>query len=105
MLGKDIRYSTVGFYGFGGVARAIAKRLYGFDIHRIIYTARRRVDYEIEKEYRASKVPFNELLSDSDFLFIAAPLTNETKGVFDCNAFAQMQNSAVLINVARGGRE
>ncbi|XP_037960026.1 glyoxylate reductase/hydroxypyruvate reductase-like isoform X2 [Teleopsis dalmanni] len=103
MWGQDIRDATVGFYGFGGIGQEIAKRLAGFDIDRIIYSTRRRVATDIEKEFSASKVTFDELLTKSDILFVAAPLTEETAGIFNAAAFEKMKKKAIFVNVARGG--
>lgn len=102
MWGQDIRDSTVGFFGFGSIGQAIAKRLKGFDIERVLYTTRRPIDKKLEKQFNAHKVEFHELLAQSDFLFIAAPLTPETEGIFNSTAFPKMKKTAVLINIARG---
>ncbi|KAH8350752.1 hypothetical protein KR084_008708, partial [Drosophila pseudotakahashii] len=102
MLGQDIRDSTVGFYGFGGIGQAVAKRLLGFDIDRVLYTTRSRVSEEIEEKFNAKKVDFDTLLAESDFLVIAAPLNKETQGLFNATAFNKMKKTAVLVNVGRG---
>ncbi|XP_019892166.2 glyoxylate reductase/hydroxypyruvate reductase isoform X1 [Musca domestica] len=102
MWGQDVRDSTVGFFGFGSIGQAIAKRLKGFDIERVLYTTRRPIDKKLEKQFNAQKVEFHELLGQSDFLFIAAPLTPETEGIFNSTAFPKMKKTAVLINIARG---
>ncbi|KAH8334545.1 hypothetical protein KR059_011274, partial [Drosophila kikkawai] len=102
LLGQDIRDSTVGFYGFGGIGQAIAQRLSGFDIDRVLYTTRNRVSPEIEEKFNAKKVDFDTLLAESDFLVIACPLTQETQGLFDATAFNKMKKTAVLVNIARG---
>ncbi|XP_049302534.1 glyoxylate reductase/hydroxypyruvate reductase isoform X2 [Bactrocera dorsalis] len=103
LLGQDLRDSVVGFYGFGGIAQAIATRLSGFDIDSVLYTTRSRVSEEIEKKYNAKKVDFDTMLAQSDFVIIASPLTKETAGVFNATAFAKMKKTAVLVNIARGG--
>ncbi|XP_053959262.1 glyoxylate reductase/hydroxypyruvate reductase-like isoform X1 [Anastrepha ludens] len=103
MLGRDLRDSVVGFYGFGGIAQNIAKRLKGFDIDSILYTTRRRVAPEIEQEYNAKKADFDTMLAESDFVVIAAPLTKDTAGVFNATAFGKMKKTAVLVNIGRGG--
>ncbi|XP_054734371.1 glyoxylate reductase/hydroxypyruvate reductase-like [Anastrepha obliqua] len=103
MLGRDLRDSVVGFYGFGGIGQIIAKRLKGFDIERVLYTTHRRVAPEIEQEYNAKKVDFDTMLAESDFVIIATPLTNETAGVFNATAFGKMKKTAVLVNIGRGG--
>lgn len=104
LLGQDICDSTVGLYGFGGIGQAIAKRLSGFDIDRVLYTTRNRVSPEIEERFNAKKVDFDTLLAESDFLVIASPLTKETQGLFDVTAFNKMKRSAVLVNIARGSK-
>jgi phosphoglycerate dehydrogenase-like enzyme len=43
------------------------------------------------------------LLPQADFVVLTCPLTDETRSLIDANAFAAMQPSAYLINVARGG--
>ncbi|KAH8269373.1 hypothetical protein KR018_008399 [Drosophila ironensis] len=101
MMGREIRGSVIGFFGFGGISQAIAKRLQGWDVARIIYHTRSRK--ENEGEFKAQHVCFDELLSDSDFLVVAAPLTNETREKFNGKAFGQMKKSSVFVNVARGG--
>ncbi|KAH8412517.1 hypothetical protein KR009_002752 [Drosophila setifemur] len=102
MLGQDIRDSTVGFFGFGGIGQAIAKRLSGFDIGRVLYTKRGRVSQEIEEQFNARQVDFDTLLAESDFVIIASPLTPETQGIFNASAFKKMKQSAVLVNIGRG---
>ena len=45
---------------------------------------------------------FHALLEQSDVVAICAPLTAETEGLFDQEAFARMRSHALLINVTRG---
>lgn len=58
--------------------------------------------HESGDELGATFVSIDELLEQSDFLVVAAPLNNETKGLFNDNAFDKMKNTAVFVNVARG---
>ncbi|XP_030383160.1 glyoxylate reductase/hydroxypyruvate reductase [Scaptodrosophila lebanonensis] len=101
MMGQEIRDSVVGFFGFGGIGQAIAKRLQSWDVAKILYTTRTRKLND--GDYKAEHVPFEQLLRESDFLVVASPLTEETREKFDALAFAQMKRSAVFVNVARGG--
>ena len=43
------------------------------------------------------------MLPEADVVAIAVPLTEETRGLFDVEAFAAMKPGSILINVARGG--
>lgn len=100
MLGREIRDATVGFFGFGHIAQTIADRLEGFDIGKIIYHTR-KVSPDAE-DYKAKHVTFDELLQESDIIFIAAPLTESTKEKFNEAAFNKMSSTAVLVNIGRG---
>lgn len=58
----------------------------------------------VGKELGATFVSFDELLHQSDFVFVCCPLSAETKHLFDKNAFGKMKRSSVFINIARGGK-
>src|SRR5262249_23047031 len=45
----------------------------------------------------------HELLARSDVVVMCAPLTRETRRLFDAKAFGAMKPSAYFINVGRGG--
>ncbi|XP_058124403.1 glyoxylate reductase/hydroxypyruvate reductase-like [Anopheles ziemanni] len=101
MLGQDVPGSTVGIIGFGGIGQTILKRLKGFDIARCLYTGRKR---KAEGDLAgATYVDLPTLLKESDFVFIACPLTGETAKLFNRETLAMMKASSVLVNVARGG--
>lgn len=101
-MGQEIRDSVIGFFGFGGISQAIAKRLQCWEVAKFIYNTRTRKENDVE--FGAQHVPFEQLLKESDFLVVAAPLTEETRGKFNAKAFEQMKSNAVFVNVARGGK-
>ena len=92
---------TVGLFGFGNIARFVAKRLGGFDVN-IIYHSRTRLGPAIEKQLNVQYVDFDTLLSQSDILSLHAPLTEQTKHLFNAQTFGKMKRGAMLINTARG---
>lgn len=92
---------TLGIVGLGGTGIDVAKRAQGFDM-RVIAVDPEDVDapsfvHEVWKMNR-----FYDLLAESDIVSICAPLTEETRGMFDNEAFRHMKPSALLINVTRG---
>ena len=92
---------TLGIVGLGGTGIDVAKRAQGFDM-RVIAVDPEDVDapsfvHEVWKMNR-----FYDLLAESDIVSICAPLTEETRGMFDDEAFRRMKPSALLINVTRG---
>lgn len=91
---------TIGLYAFGNVARCTARRAKAFGMHVIAHDP-----YVSELEITGAgvePVSFPELLARSDYLSVHAPHNEETEHAFSTDAFAQMQDSAVIINTARG---
>ncbi|XP_025995934.1 glyoxylate reductase/hydroxypyruvate reductase [Solenopsis invicta] len=100
LLGQDLRGSTVGIFGLGNIGQAVVKRLMGFEVGRFIYSGHSRK--KAGDELGAIFVSLDELLEQSDFLVISAPLTNETQGLFNDSVFDKMKKTAILVNVSRG---
>ncbi|EFN69477.1 Glyoxylate reductase/hydroxypyruvate reductase [Camponotus floridanus] len=100
LLGQELRGSTVGIFGLGNIGQAIVKRLVGFEVERFIYTGHSRK--KAGDELGAIFVSFDDLLKQSDYLVVAAPLTNETKGLFDDSVFDKMKKTSIFVNIARG---
>lgn len=100
LLGQDFRDSTVGIVGLGGIGQEIVHRLKGFRIGRFVYSGHTRKPEG--DELGAHFVSFDELLTTSDFVVVACPLTEETRHMFDEPAFAKMKRTSVFVNIARG---
>ncbi|CAF1270841.1 unnamed protein product [Rotaria magnacalcarata] len=104
MCGKPLTNATVGIVGLGRIGLAIARRLQPFSIQRALYSGTREKYFDSNADKTFFKyVPFTELLGESDFVIIACELNEHTKNMFNKNAFEQMKNDAILINIARGG--
>ncbi|MEX5937284.1 2-hydroxyacid dehydrogenase [Mammaliicoccus sciuri] len=101
LAGKDVHGSTVGIYGMGSIGEAFARRLKGFNC-KVLYHNRSRKE-EAEQQLNVEYRTMDELLNESDFVVCTAPLTPETKGIFNRETFKKMKNSAILINIGRGG--
>lgn len=48
-------------------------------------------------------MPFDTLLRESDFVVVTCALNDQTKDIFNEEAFAKMKKSAIIVNTARGG--
>lgn len=92
--------STLGLLSFGSIAQAIALRASGFGMH-IIASDPYRPASELSKA-GVLPVSFEELVEQSDYLVIQAPLTKSTHHLINEDVFKRMKPSAVLINTARG---
>ncbi len=100
-LGLEVYGKTLGIVGMGRIGTAVARRgRRGFDMPILYHN--RRPNETAERELEARLVPFEELLRESDFVCVHTPLTEETRHLFDREAFRHMKRTAILINVARG---
>jgi phosphoglycerate dehydrogenase-like enzyme len=113
--GRELRDATVGIVGLGSIGQAVATLVGAFG-SRIIATRRhpsQRTEAVQDAAERPTVAPridrllgpdgLLELLGESDFVVLAAPLTAETENLIDARALAAMRREAWLINVARGG--
>ena len=99
--GIGLEGRTMLVVGLGGIGSEIAKRAVGFGM-RVIAT--RRTDAPAP-DYVARVGRSDELMAmlpEADVVAIAAPLTEETRGLFKAEVFAAMKSGSILINVARG---
>ncbi|ADD69024.1 D-isomer specific 2-hydroxyacid dehydrogenase NAD-binding protein [Denitrovibrio acetiphilus DSM 12809] len=99
-LGMDMHGKTLGVFGFGRIGQAVAQMASGFNMD-IIYSSRTK-KHQAELLTGASRVSFDDLVRQSDFLIITAPSTPETHHKFTLETFVQMKSSAVLVNIGRG---
>jgi D-3-phosphoglycerate dehydrogenase len=94
------RGRTLGLVGFGRIARAIARKLSGFEMKVLAYDP--LVSSESAAAEGASVVGLDEVLSRADVISLHCPLTAQTRHLIDEGALRQMKPSAVLLNTARG---
>ncbi len=99
----DLYGKTIGIVGMGGIGSETARRLhYGFQM-RVLGTDAKPLH---KPDFVAELHDPNWLMSmvpQVDVLMSAAPLTKETKGMFNEQVFGKMKKSAYFINVSRGG--
>ena len=98
---RDLMDSTVGIVGLGGNGRRLAEVLSVFNA-RILATDKFPVDKPacVAELWPAERL--DDLLREVEFLFLCAPLTDETRGMIDRRALSLMRPDGFLINVARG---
>jgi len=99
--GVDVNHATLGIVGLGKVGMQVAKRAKGFNMRVLYYSRTRKVD--IESLLGVEYVPdLHLLLSQSDFISVNTPLTDQTRHMIGADEFAVMKPTAILINAARG---
>ena len=101
----ELRGSTMGIVGYGDIGRACAKlaRIYGM---RIVALRRNPKlawgDPLCDNVLPSTPEALNELMSQSDYILVSAPLTEETRGLIGREQFQHAKEGAVFINLGRG---
>ncbi|MBO0835653.1 MAG: C-terminal binding protein [Actinobacteria bacterium] len=95
-----LRGRQLGLLSFGAIAQAVAMRASAFGMRVAAHDPYLPRD-DIEAR-GATSVSFGELLQDSDYLVIQAPLTKETHHLISERELRRMKPTAILINTARG---
>jgi glyoxylate reductase len=99
LAGTDVHHKTIGIVGMGSIGTAVARRAKGFGMEILYHRSRHAAaENELGAEYKT----FEELLKGSDFVVCLTPLTEETKHLFNEEAFKRMKSSAIFVNVGRG---
>ena len=99
LLGAEMKGATLGLVGFGRIGKAVARRAMGFDMRVMYYDP---TESETDSDSKATRVDFDTLLKESDFISLHTPLTPATRHLIDAQALSKMKPGAVLINTARG---
>ena len=100
-LGSEISGKTLGIIGMGRIGQAVARRAAGFNMS-LLYTGRRRMPEDREREFNATYTDMETLLARSDFVSLHVPLNEETHHLIDAAALDRMRPEAFLINTSRG---
>ncbi len=112
---RELRDITVGIVGLGSIGRAVGALATAFGCR--VMATRRRPEAGVAGHDGAGDEPFlgslmldrvlppeqlPVLLAECDFVVLAAPLTDDTRGLVSDEAIARMKPGAWVINVARG---
>jgi len=99
---REIAGATLGLIGLGSIGRTVARMASALGM-RVIAV---REHTEKDKPERVAEVytpaQINKLLALSDYVVVAAPLTEATRGLINAERLAAMRPDAYLINVGRG---
>jgi len=102
---EEIRGKTLGIIGYGDIGRAAGKLAKAFGM-KVIALRRNpqnsQGDDICDEAYSNDKASLCKLVSNSDYILCAAPLTRETKGLIDGEVFASAKKNSIFINVGRG---
>jgi phosphoglycerate dehydrogenase-like enzyme len=102
-ISTSLQGRTLGIVGYGeiGSAAAARARMFGMKI-AALRRRRERSDGDTLVDEFFESAGLKKLLSVSDYVLVALPLTSETRGMLGDAEIASMKSSSVLINVGRG---
>jgi D-3-phosphoglycerate dehydrogenase len=94
-MGRLLRDKTVGFVGFGRVARRFAELLAPFHCALLAY--------DVMRCERVRQVELDELLATSDVVSLHLPYSKSAHHIIGAAQLERMKSDAILVNTARGG--
>ena len=96
----ELKSRTIGFLGFGAIARNVAQRLAGFGPEMIAYD--KYPNQEAADKLGVRLVSQEEVLKESDIISIHLPATDETKHLINKETIQQMKDGVYIVNTTRG---
>ena len=97
----EIHGKSIGVIGYGRIGKEIAKRAKAFGMKVLVATRHRpETAFEYVDELHLMN-GLDAVLVAADYLVIACPLSESTRGLINQQALAKMNDQAVLINVSR----
>ncbi|HET7855301.1 MAG TPA: phosphoglycerate dehydrogenase [Gaiellaceae bacterium] len=99
--GIELAGKTLGVLGFGRIGQQVARRALGLEMRVVAYDP-----FVAKERFRELGVDraesTDDVLAAADFLTLHLPLTPETTGYLDAEAFARMRDGVRVVNAARG---
>lgn len=99
---RSLADSTVLVLGYGGIGRALTRRLLAAECGVIAVASRDKDGDElVEQVHGIHRLP--ELLPHADVLAVCVPLSERTRHLVDADVLAALPDDALVVNIARGG--
>lgn len=95
----ELDHKTAGIIGFGQTGKAIGRVAKAFGMRVITNGSHETPEGKAIGEY----VSREQLLKESDVIFLACPLNEQTRDLVCKEIIAQMKDGVILINTSRGG--
>jgi phosphoglycerate dehydrogenase-like enzyme len=92
---RELQGSTVMVVGFGSIGRALKARLEPFGVTVVGVARHARAGVHAVDDLPG-------LIGQADAVVVLAPLTEETRGLFDASLLARMRDGVLFVNAGRG---
>jgi len=97
---RRLEGQILGLVGLGNIPRRVVPKAKAFGFKVIAHDP--FIAAAVAQELGVELVSFERLLEISDFISVHAPLTSQTRGLFNADAFKRMKKGAYVVNTARG---
>ncbi|MGM0591446.1 MAG: C-terminal binding protein [Halobacteriota archaeon] len=99
---RRLSEQSIGLLAFGNIAKEVGRKAAAFGMEVLAHDP--YLSAEDIREAGATPVEdLDKVLERADVLSVHPPLTPETRGMISTDEFEQMKDSAIVLNVARGG--
>ena len=99
--GTELFGKTLGILGLGRIGSEVAKRARAFGMAVLAFDP--YLSPSRAKAMEVEVASLDEIYSQSDFITVHMPMTDETRGMVNKAAFSKMKEGVRILNCARGG--
>lgn len=99
--GKEVFHKVLGVVGVGRIGRVVAERAAGLQMNVIAFDP--YISSDVVEKLGITGVTLDELYARSDYITVHTPMTQETRGIINAEAFQKMKKGVYILNCARGG--
>jgi phosphoglycerate dehydrogenase-like enzyme len=97
---EELHGRSLGILGYGDIGREVARRARAFGLRILAVRRDPAPDGLCDRSFQRGEV--REMVAASDYVVLALPLTEGTRGLFGAAEIAALKPGAVLVNVGRG---
>ena len=101
MMGHELSGKTLGVIGYGRIGSAVAQRAAAFGMKIVAFDS--NLDNDEIAARGGEPVTLHELYGRADVITMHIPLTTESRGLLNAEAFDKMKQGVYIVCAARGG--
>jgi len=96
---QELSGKTLGIIGFGNIGKKLKSVVQALKMQVLVA----QIPGRPKRDTTAKKISIESLLQKSDYVSVNCPLTPLTENLLDAKRLSHLRESAVLLNLARGG--
>lgn len=101
-MGRPVSGAVTGIIGLGQIGSAVARIMKDGFNNSVLYVGRRSKP-DLEKLLGAQRRELDDLLAESDFVFVVVPLTEDTRELLHAGNVSRFKRNSILVNISRAG--